>query len=345
VAFSDGIADFRSDTVTRPTAAMRTAMAEAEVGDDVYGEDPTVSALQDEAAAAVGTEAALFVPSGTMGNQIAVHLQTSPGDEVICNEWSHVRNHEHGAASWLSGVGFRSVSGPGGSITAGQIAVATQQADYHLPDVTLLVWENSHNVSGGSVVPLEMLEAGTAAARRAGLSVHLDGARLFNAVAATGVAAPRIAAQADTVMFCLSKGLGAPVGSMLCGTAAAMAAAQTVRKRLGGGMRQAGVIAAAARIGLRERDRLGDDHGLATRLAASLDERLPGAVLAEPETNMVLVGDDGIPGGTDALAAALEAVGVLTGYISPGVLRFCTHRDVDVADVDRVADVAATLAG
>ncbi|MCJ7725110.1 MAG: beta-eliminating lyase-related protein [Acidimicrobiia bacterium] len=345
MAFPDGIADFRSDTVTRPTEEMRRAMAAAEVGDDVYGEDPTVAALQEEAAAALGTEAALFVPSGTMGNQIAVNLHTRPGDEIVCNDWAHVRNHEHGAASWLSGVGFRSVPGDGGMVSVDQITAATEQSAYHLPGVSLLVWENSHNVSGGSVVPLAAMQAGTAAARRAGLAVHLDGARIFNAVAASGVAAAAFAAEADTVMFCLSKGLGAPVGSMLCGTADAMAAAQLVRKRLGGGMRQSGVIAAAGRIGLRDRDRLGDDHRLAVRLAALIEERLPGSVLQPPETNMVLVGGDVIPGGLDAFVAALGSEGVLTGYIRSGVLRFCTHRDVDGTDAERVAAVAAAMAG
>ena len=215
MAFPDGTADFRSDTVSRPTAEMRRAMADAEVGDDVYGEDPTVAALQEEAAAAVGTEAALFVPSGTMGNQIAVHLLTRPGDEIVCNEWAHVRNYEHGAASWLSGVAFRSVPGDGGVVTVEQIRAAVDQSGYHLPAVSLLVWENSHNVSGGAVVPLETMVAGTAAARTAGLRVHLDGARLFNAAAATGTPAFEFADQADTVMFCLSKGLGAPVGGVV----------------------------------------------------------------------------------------------------------------------------------
>ncbi len=344
MAFPDGIADFRSDTVTRPTPAMRRAMADAEVGDDVYGEDPSVNALQEEAAAAIGTESALFVASGTMGNQIAVNLLTRPGDEVLCNEWSHVRNYEHGAASWLSGVGFRSVPGGGGMVAVGQIRAAAGQSGYHLPGVTLLVWENTHNVSGGAVIPLETMAAGTAEARRAGFAIHLDGARLFNAAVAAGVPASDFAAQADTVMFCLSKGLGAPVGSMLCGTGDAMEAAREVRKRLGGGMRQSGVIAAAARIALADRDRLADDHRLAARLAGLLEDRLPGAVVKPPETNMVLVGGEAVPGGPDAFTERLAAAGVLVGYIRPGVLRFCTHRDVDDADADRVAGVAATLA-
>jgi len=345
MAFPDGIADFRSDTVSRPTAEMRRAMARAEVGDDVYGEDPTVRALEEEAAAAVGAGAALFVASGTMGNQIAVNLMTRPGDEILCTEWSHLRNHEHGAASWLSGVAFRPVPGEDGIITPAQVEAAAAQGRHHLPGVTLLVWENTHNVSGGRVVPLGMMEEGSAAAWRAGMSIHLDGARLFNAAVASGVAPDRFAAQADTVMICFSKGLGAPVGSALCGSPDVIAEARRIRKRLGGGMRQAGVVAAAARVGLRHRHRLADDHQLARRLAAVLEESFPGAVAAPPETNMVLVfegaGDIRPPG----LAVALGAAGIRVGHIRPGVLRFCTHHDVDGADVDRVASVAAALTG
>ena len=345
MAFPDGTADFRSDTVSRPTAEMRHAMADADVGDDVYGEDPSVAALEEETALAVGKEAALFVPSGTMGNQIALNLLTNPGDEVVCVEWAHVRNYEHGAASWLSGVAFRSVPGDGGALTPEQILAATAQSDYHLPGVSLLVWENTHNVSGGTVVPLETMSEGTEVARSEDLRVHLDGARLFNAAAASGIPAAGYAAQADTVMICYSKGLGAPVGSALCGDADLVERAREVRKRLGGGMRQAGVIAVAARIGLRNRDRLAEDHRLAARLAGLLEDRLPGAVQAAPETNMVLIGDTGVPGGTAAFAASLEAEGILVGYIRPGVLRFCTHHDVGDADVDRVAAVAASTTG
>ncbi|MCB2222975.1 MAG: low specificity L-threonine aldolase [Actinobacteria bacterium] len=343
MAFPDGTADFRSDTVSRPTAEMRAAMAAAEVGDDVYGEDPTVEALEREAAAAVGKEAALFVPSGTMGNQIAVHLQSRRGTEVVCNDWAHVRNHERAAASWLSGVAFRSVPGEGGVVAPEQVTAAAAQAGYHLPEVSLLVWENTHNVSGGAVVPREAMAAGTAAARAAGIPVHLDGARLFNAAAASGTAAEAFAAEADTVMFCLSKGLGAPVGSMLCGTGALVAEAREVRKRLGGGMRQSGVLAAAGRLALAGRARLAEDHAVAARLAAALEDRLPGAVAAAPETNMVLVEGSALPGGAEAFRAALAAEGVLVGYIRPGVLRFCTHHDVDGADAGRVAAVAARL--
>lgn len=343
MAFPDGIADFRSDTVTRPTDEMRRAMAEAEVGDDSYGEDPTVNTLQVEAAAAVGKEAALFVPSGTMGNQLAVSLQTRPGDEVLCTEWAHLRNYERGAAAALSGVAFRTVPGEGGGITPGQVREVLEWAGTRLPAVSLLVWENTHNAAGGTVLLPDMVAAATAVARAHGLAVHLDGARLWNAAVASGRSAAELAAAADTVMFCFSKGLGAPVGSVLCGTADLVESALSVRRRFGGTMRQAGVLAAAARVALRDWERLGEDHALAATLAAVLEERLPGAVVAAPQTNMVQVAGDRLPGGPDPFREALAGAGVRVGYIRPGVLRFVTHRDVDAVDVARVGAVAGAL--
>jgi len=343
MAFPDGIADFRSDTVTRPTAAMRRAMAEAEVGDDSYGEDPTVNALQEEAATAVGKEAALFVPSGTMGNQLAVNLQTRPGDEVLCTEWAHLRNYERGAAAALSGCAFRTVPGEGGVITPEQVAAALEWAGGSLPRVSLLVWENTHNAAGGTVLPPEVVVVATAVARARGLAVHLDGARVFNAAVASGRSPADLATGVDTVMFCFSKGLGAPAGSVLCGRADLILAARTTRRRFGGTMRQAGVLAAAARLALRDWERLAEDHALARDLAAVLDDRLPGAILALPQTNMVQVAGERLPGGPEPFREALAAAGVRVGYIRPGVLRFVTHRDVDAADVARVGAVAGAL--
>jgi threonine aldolase len=343
MAFPDGTADFRSDTVTRPTAEMRRAMADAEVGDDSYGEDPTVNALQEEAATAVGKEAALFVPSGTMGNQLAVNLQTRPGDEVLCTEWAHLRNYERGAAAALSGAAFRTVPGEGGVITPAQVEEALEWAGTRLPPVSLLVWENTHNAAGGTVLPRETVAAATTVARAGGLAVHLDGARLFNAAVASRCPAAELAVAADTVMFCFSKGLGAPVGSVLCGTTALVDTARSVRRRFGGTMRQSGVLAAAARVALLGWERLGEDHALAAALAAVLEERLPGAVLAPPQTNMVQVAGPRLPGGPERFREALAAAGVLVGYIRPGVIRFVTHRDVDAADVARVAAVAGAL--
>jgi threonine aldolase len=343
MAFPDGIADFRSDTVTRPTPEMRRAMADAEVGDDSYGEDPTVNALQEEAANAVGKEAALFVPSGTMGNQLAVNLQTRPGDEVLCTEWAHLRNYERGASAAISGAAFRTVPGEGGVITPEQVAAALEWAGGSWPRISLLVWENTHNAAGGTVLPPEPTAAATAIARERGLAVHLDGARLFNAAVAAALPAAALAAGADTVMFCFSKGLGAPAGSVLCGRADLILAARTVRRRFGGTMRQAGVLAAAARVALRDWERLAADHALARELAEVLRERLPGAVMAAPQTNMVQVAGNRLPGGPEPFREALAAAGVRVGYIRPGVLRFVTHRDVEASDVTRIGAVAGAL--
>ncbi len=344
MAFPDGTADFRSDTVTRPTQEMYEAMAAAPVGDDVYGEDPTVNELEEECAAALGKEASVFVPSGSMGNLLAINVQTRPGDDVLCVDWAHVRNYEHGAAAAVSGVGFRIVPTPGGVITAGDVARVLAESEHHLPPVRLLAWENTHNVSGGSVVPVETMESAGAVARDAGLAIHLDGARMWNAVAAAGVEGRRFAACADTVMFCFSKGLGAPIGSILCGPAGLIGEARRVRKRVGGGMRQVGVLAAAARVGFRDRERLADDHDLAARLGKELADRFPGAVDVESVvTNMVMVDEAGLPGSAAAFQEALAAAGVRVGFIKPGVLRFVTHRDVDGGDVDRVLAVADSI--
>jgi threonine aldolase len=344
VAFPDGIADFRSDTVTRPTAEMRAAMAEAVVGDDVYGEDPTVNRLEETAAGLLGKEAAMFTPSGTMANQIAIGAQTRRGDEVVCVETAHVRNYEHGGASANFGVAFRTVPSQNGEMTVDQIIAATAGTAYHLPKVSLLTWENAHNVSGGTVIPIAVMEKGSEEARRRGLRVHLDGARLWNAAAASRVDAARFATCVDSVMFCFSKGLGAPVGSIVSGSADFIAAARELRGRLGGAMRQAGVLAAAAEVALRDRGRVEEDHALARSLALGLADRFPGAVAADAAvTNMVVVRESGLPWPAQHFCDALEANGIRTGFIVPGVLRFCTHRDVDRTDVARLLAVADSL--
>lgn len=340
MAFPDGTADFRSDTVTRPTAEMREAMASAEVGDDVYGEDPTVNALEERAAALLGKEAGVFVPSGSMGNLLGLMTQAGPGDEVICVETAHVRNYEMGAAAAVGGIQFRTVGSGNGEIRPSDVVSATEQSGYHFPQISMLAWENTHNWSGGTVIPLELMVETSAAARAAGLSIHLDGARLWNAVAASGVGAADYAAPADTVQFCFSKGLGAPVGSILCGPADLIADARALRKRFGGGMRQVGVIAAAAAVALESRDRLHEDNALAARLARGISAVCPEAVsMSQVQTNMVLVDQKGLPVTMAAFQEALAAAGVLVGSISPEVLRFVTHRDVNAADVDRVVEV------
>jgi threonine aldolase len=330
------IVDLRSDTVTRPSARMRRAMAEAEVGDDVYGEDPTVRALEDRAAALLGFEASLFVPTGTMGNQIAIHLHARPGSEVIVEEGSHVYNWELGAMAAWSGALPRVVRGERGLVDPEQVALAIAPPVYYRAPTSLLVLENTHNQAGGTVLPLERKEALLAVARRHGLRVHLDGARIFNAAAALGVPARELAAGFDTVMFCLSKGLGAPVGSMLCASRERIAEARVVRKRMGGGMRQAGVLAAAGMIALEDnRERLGEDHRRARRLAEGIAARgWLGADPAAVATNMVMA-DVPPPATVEEALRGLAGQGVLAGSIAPGRIRFVTHLDVDDAAIER----------
>ena len=344
MAFSNGIADFRSDTVTRPTPAMRTAMAQAEVGDDVYGEDPTVNALEREAAEVIGKEAAVFTPTGSMANQLALNTLVRPGDEALCVATAHVRQYEVGAAAAISGVQFRTVESSDGSIRPEDVEAAVEGAGYHLPRVGLLVWENPLTATGGTVVSLEAMAAGSAAARRNSIPIHLDGARIFNAEIALGVSAKRISDEADTVMFCFSKGLGAPIGSVLCGRSEVIAEARFRRKRLGGGMRQVGVLAAAARVALHDRDHLRDDHELAQGLAEGLMARFPASVEpAQVQTNMVIVHTNAFSFAADEFVASLAREDVLVGDMSPGVLRFALHQDVDDRDVDKVLDVVDRL--
>ncbi|HJR92834.1 MAG TPA: GntG family PLP-dependent aldolase [Acidimicrobiia bacterium] len=337
MAFPDGTADFRSDTVTQPTPEMRRAMAEAPVGDDVYGDDPTVNALEEESAAVVGKEAAVFVPTGTMGNQLAVMVQTSPGEEVLVDEQAHIRSLERGWGPAHAGVAWRTVGTEGGQILPDQVDMVMETAGSMFPRIGLMAWENTHNLSGGRVIPLEVMQKTSERARAHGLSVHIDGARIFNAVSATGVLAEEFAACADTIQFCFSKGLGAPIGSITCGPADLMAEVRYIRKRLGGGMRQVGVIAAAARIALRDRNRLAEDHELARRLATGLAERWPGSVeLGGVESNIVNVAIPAMGGDLDAVRRELSSSGILTNGAIGRVWRLVTHRDVDGADVDRL---------
>jgi len=338
MAFADGTADFRSDTVTRPTEEMRRAMAEAEVGDDVYGDDPTVNRLQEESAEVVGKEAAVFVPTGTMGNQLSLMAQTRPGDDVLCDEGAHVRNIEKGAASAFSGVSFRPVHAPNGWIQPNQIDAVMATAGGFFPRIRLMVWENSHNLSGGRVTPVEGMQAGNSAGRRHGLSIHLDGARIFNAAAALQVGADELADGADTVTFCFSKGLGAPVGSIICGSVDLIEEIHYLRKRMGGGMRQVGVIAAPARIALRDRDRVAGDNALARYLAERIADHAPDALDPNSvETNIVNVAVDHLPVRIDDALRAIRADGMMVNPpLFGGVWRLVTHRDVDRADVDRL---------
>lgn len=344
MAFKDGTADFRSDTVTRPTQAMYKAMVEAPVGDDVYGEDPTVNALEEECAELFGMEAGVFVTSGTQGNGLALWTQTNPGDDVVCVQSAHVRNHEHGANSAIAGVGFRTVDSLNGEMTAVQIREAVQGTAYHLPRPGLLTWENTHNVSGGTVIPVEVMAESTMVAREFGLAVHLDGARIFNAITASGVAASKWGALVDTVQFCFSKALGAPVGSMLVGSKGVIDEARHRRKMLGGATRQVGVLAAAAKVGLDRRDELEDDHLLATELGEGIAELYPEATDGDAiATNMVVVEEAKLPGGIGSFQNALAGVGIRVATITPGRLRFVTHHDVDTEDVTKVLKILREL--
>jgi threonine aldolase len=311
-------------------------MSSAPVGDDVYSDDPTVNALEEESAAVTGNDAAVFVPTGTMGNQLAIMAQTHPGEEVLAHEGSHVRSIEAGAPQALSGVGFRTVAGDGGRIEPEDVEQAMVMSGF-FPRIGLMVWENTHNLSGGRIIPIEVMEKTSDVARALGLKIHIDGARVFNAVAAAGVPADRYAAVADTIQFCFSKGLGAPVGSIVCGGTELIAEIRYLRKRLGGGMRQAGVIAAAARVALAERDRLAEDHVLARALAEGIANRYPGAV--DPslvETNMVRVRFSELGVEWHELESRFDSAGIKANRPLADAMRIVTHRDVDSNDVDRL---------
>jgi len=341
--------DLRSDTVTRPTPAMRRAMAEAIVGDDVYGEDPTVRALEEEAAARLERPAALFVPTGTMGNQIAVHLQTVRGSEVLIEARGHIFNFELGAMAALSGALPRPITTAAGLLTPADIDAHVHPRVSYVTPTRLLCLENTHNLWSGLPMEAARTAALLAAARRHDLRVHLDGARIFNAAAALGVTAAALARGCDTVMFCLSKGLAAPAGSLLVGEADLIAEARRVRKMFGGGMRQVGVLAAAGRVALAEMvGRLPEDHARARRLAEGL-AALP-AVELDPErirTNIVVFGlrPDPAPGAAEAapaarFVAALEARGVRCGAFGATQVRMVTHYEVDDAAVERTLAAA-----
>ena len=336
------IIDLRSDTVTKPTVDMRRAMAEAEVGDDVYLEDPTVNRLQERAAEIFGKEAALFVPTGTMGNQICVRLQSRPGTEVILEERSHIYNYEMGAAAVLSGVTFRPVRGENGILAWSDIRAAVHHgAPYYVTPTSLITLENSHNMAGGAVMPVGTTREICDGAHAIGIPVHLDGARIFNAAVALGVTVAEIAAPLDTVMFCLSKGLGAPVGSMIVGRRDLIREAISLRKLLGGGMRQVGVLAAAGLIALEESPALLEsDHRKARRLAEGLAE-LSGVEIDPTRvvTNIVIFDIAGTGWTTGDFAAALKTHGILANGINQREMRFVTHCDVSSEEIEQTLRV------
>ncbi len=325
--------DLRSDTVTRPTAAMREAMASAEVGDDVYGEDPTVNQLQETAARLVGKEAALFVASGTMGNQVSIAAHTRPGDLVLASEDAHILIDEAGASAALWGVQIETI-GAKGVFSGADVAEAIFPEDVHHPPARLLAFENTHGAAGGRVFPLEQLKEAAGAARENGLALHLDGARLFNAAIATATPAASLVEPFDSLTFCLSKGLGTPIGSVVCGSADFISNAHRARKQLGGGMRQVGIIAAAGLHALEHHvERLAEDHANARRLAVGL-EKLGFDVNPFPETNIVMFGAED----TSGFLREVSARGVSMLSLSESRLRAVTHLDVSEADIDDALD-------
>ena len=331
--------DLRSDTVTRPDDRMREAARDAAVGDDVYGEDPSVNELEARAAEVVGTEDALYVPTGTMGNQIAARVHTERGQEILLERESHIYDWEVAGLAEHASLQTRPLDGGDrGVIEPGDVREAHVAESLHRPGTGLLALENTHNSRGGTAIAPEAIDAAAAAAHELDVPVHLDGARLFNAATALDVPASRIVGPVDSVMFCLSKGLGAPVGSVLAGDAAFVDRARRVRKLLGGGMRQAGIVAAPGLVALEHRDHLADDHDNAARLAAGLDD-LPGLSVRDPETNIVLV-ETADPAA--AFLDACEAAGVLGVPFDDHVVRFCTHWDVDAGDVDAAVERVAS---
>ena len=333
--------DLRSDTVTRPTPEMRRAMAEAEVGDDVFGEDPTVNRLQERAAELLGFEAALWVPSGVMGNEIAMRVLTEPGQEVLAEERSHVVQYELAGMAVLSGVMPRVVPGDEGRLTPESVRAAIRPYMYLRSDLGMAVIENTHNLAGGSLYTVDQTAAVVTACREAGLRVHVDGARLWNAAVALGVAPADLVRGADSVMVTLSKGLCAPAGSLLVASKERIQKARRVRKQFGGGMRQVGILAAAGIVALDTMiPRLAEDHDNARLLASAL-ARCRGLRVASAPTNIVVATLDGRRA-PDVVAAAAER-GVLVTAMDAVTLRLVTHRDVARADCERAAAVLTHL--
>jgi threonine aldolase len=341
------IIDLRSDTVTKPSPEMRRAMFEAEVGDDVYAEDPTINRLEARAAETFGREAALFVPSGTMGNQIAIKLHTAHGQEVICEERSHIFNSEMAMMAHFSGVVPRTLWAESGILTWDLVKAKLRPRSYHAAKTGLVCIENTHNFAGGTVAPPEVFDEVCDHAHAAGLPVHLDGARIFNASVALGVPVERLTAKADTVMFCLSKGLGAPVGSMLVGSAELIDRGRLYRKALGGGMRQAGILAAAGLIALEKGpQKLHSDHENAKFLAQGL-AHIPGFAIdpAKVQTNIVICEITGTGMTSGEISCSLAGHKVMANGVGPEQIRFVTHLDVSHEQCAQALEIVASVMG
>ncbi len=340
------VIDLRSDTVTKPAPAMLEAMMSAEVGDDVYGEDPNVNALQEEAAALLGKEAALFVPSGTMANQIALNAHTRPGDEVIAHPMAHIVRAEGGAGAALSSIQFRTMGNPDGSLPAEAVAEAIYRGDNpHYPSTALICVENTANIVGGTVITLEQIAAVAAPAREQGVPMHLDGARVLNAAAVLDVQPERITGAFASTTLCFSKGLGAPVGSVVAGSRDFIARCLRIRKRFGGGMRQAGYLAAAARYALEHNvTRLADDHANARRLAEGMVATGQiEMVYGMPQTNIVFFRSIHPKLDTAGLVARLKERGVLAGTMGPTNARAVTHLDVSVEAIETAVNICEEI--
>src|SRR6266536_1996524 len=340
----DGRIDLRSDTVTTPTSEMRRAMADAEVGDDVYGEDPTINRFQERAAELLGKEAGLYVPSGTMANQLALRVLARPGSEVLGAERAHVFRYEAAAAAWNSALQLHPFPDEHGLLDTGALEETIKDgSQHHSPSVSLIAIENTHMASCGRPWRAGEVRAVGTVAERHGIPLFCDGARIWNASIALGVPARELVAPATAVMFCVSKGLGAPVGSILCGPRDVIAAAREHRERLGGAMRRAGVIAADGLVELDTMlERLADDHRRARRLAEGVAERWPGSVDPDTvETNIVCAMAELLP---KDLLERLRAEGIEAGTIDTRTVRFVTHKDVDDADLERVFKTFAELA-
>jgi threonine aldolase len=326
---------------------MRAVMAAAEVGDDVFDDDPTVHRLQERVAELLDKDAALFVPSGTMSNQIAVKAHTQPGDELLCDVNCHIYNYEAGGPAWLSGVTCRTVEGEFGILDVAQLQGCIRPDNEHYVRTRLVCLENTHNRGSGRIYPLEKIAAIASWAWQHGLAMHLDGARLMNAVVASGVPAKEYARHFDSVSICFSKGLGAPIGSALAGPKEFIARARRIRKALGGGMRQLGVLAAAAIYALDHNiERLAEDHAHAKRLAAVLTD-IPGIALLTPDvqTNLVIVKVHPDLGRASELVGRLKEHGLLCMATGPQTLRFCTHLDISRSQVDRAVKILSQVLG
>ena len=337
--------DLRSDTVTRPTPEMRKAMFEAEVGDDVYGEDPTVNRLEQRAAEILGHEAAIFVPTGSMGNQIGIKLHTRPGQDIICEERAHIYNYEMSMLSWFSGCTVRTVAAPDGVVTWDLVKRRLSPKIYYMAQTGLISMENTGNMAGGAVTPVEVMYDVCDHAHELGLPVHLDGARIFNAATYLKRPVAELAKKFDTVMFCLSKGLGAPVGSMLVGSAKLIEQARPIRKALGGGMRQAGILAAAGLVALEKSPaKLVVDHENAQFLARGLAE-IPGIKLdpAKVQTNILIFDVSGTRMTSAEISKKLAERGVLANGVNAELMRFVTHCDVNRADCEKAMDAMKSI--